>query len=166
MRGGSCRACLCGLGGWEWEKMLCGMGRVKLNPPHTSPLPSLTHIYVAITKWIGKSIYDTNYICYHIAFPTTPSFSCPMAEMSVTNTTASLQSFPKSPLCSLSTTKFNSPYHPSAIVSPIPRFCLITKYNSFCFSAAVVKAASSSHANTKDPMLPPYNVLITGGSKG
>uniref|UniRef100_M1AZY0 Short-chain dehydrogenase n=1 Tax=Solanum tuberosum TaxID=4113 RepID=M1AZY0_SOLTU len=86
--------------------------------------------------------------------------------MSVTNTTASLQSFPKSPLCSLSTTKFNSPYHPSAIVSPIPRFCLISKYNSFCFSAAVVKAASSSHANTKDPMLPPYNVLITGGSKG
>ncbi|KAL3330431.1 hypothetical protein AABB24_034329, partial [Solanum stoloniferum] len=111
-------------------------------------------------------IYDTNYICYHIAFPTSPSFSSPMAEMSVTNTTASLQSFPKSPLCSLSTTKFNSSYRPSAIVSPIPRFCLISKYNSFRFSAAVVKAASSPHANTKDPMLPPYNVLITGGSKG
>ncbi|XP_015076120.1 chlorophyll(ide) b reductase NOL, chloroplastic isoform X2 [Solanum pennellii] len=87
-----------------------------------------------------------------------------MAEMSVT--TASLQSFPKSLLCSLSTRKFNSSFHPSAILSPISRFCLISKFNSFRFSAAVVKAASSPHANTKEPMLPPYDVLITGASKG
>lgn len=100
----------------------------------------------------------------HIGFLTTPSFFSPMAEMSVT--TASLQSFPKSLLCSLSTRKFNSSFHPSAILSPISRFCLISKFNSFRFSAAVVKAASSPHANTKEPMLPPYDVLITGASKG
>ncbi|XP_055820178.1 chlorophyll(ide) b reductase NOL, chloroplastic isoform X2 [Solanum dulcamara] len=87
-----------------------------------------------------------------------------MAEMSVP--TASLQSFPKSPLCSPSTRKFNSSYDRSTILSPIPRFCLISKYNSFRFCAAAVKAASSPRRNTKEPMLPPYNVLITGGSKG
>ncbi|KAM3379051.1 chlorophyll(ide) b reductase NOL, chloroplastic [Capsicum galapagoense] len=89
-----------------------------------------------------------------------------MAEMSVPTT--SLQSFTKSPLCSFSTRKFNSSYGRSAIVFPRPRFCLISKYNSFRFCAALVKAAtaSSSQRNKTEPMLPPYNVLITGGSKG
>ncbi|KAF3676781.1 Chlorophyll(ide) b reductase NOL, chloroplastic [Capsicum annuum] len=89
-----------------------------------------------------------------------------MAEMSVPTT--SLQSFTKSPLCSFSTRKFNSSYGRSAIVSPRPRFCLISKYNSFRFCAALVKAAtaSSPQRNKTEPMLPPYNVLITGGSKG
>ncbi|PHT74305.1 hypothetical protein T459_21582 [Capsicum annuum] len=88
-----------------------------------------------------------------------------MAEMSVPTT--SLQSFTKSPLCSFSTRKFNSSYGRSAIVSPRPRFCLISKYNSFRFCAALVKAAtaSSPQRNKTEPMLPPYNVLITGGSK-
>ncbi|PHT53009.1 Respiratory burst oxidase -like protein A [Capsicum baccatum] len=56
----------------------------------------------------------------------------------------------------------------SAIVSPRPRFFLISKCNSFRFCAAVVKAAaaSSPQRNKTEPMLPPYNVLITGGSKG
>lgn len=87
-----------------------------------------------------------------------------MAELSVP--TASLQSFPKSPLCLLSTRKFNSSYDHSAIVSPTSRFCLISKYNSFRFCAAVVKAASSPQKNRTEPMVPPYNVLITGSSKG
>ncbi|MCE5166042.1 hypothetical protein HAX54_014300 [Datura stramonium] len=89
-----------------------------------------------------------------------------MAEMSVP--VASLQSFPKSPLCSLSTRKFNSSYGlwvSSATASPSPRFCLISTYNSFRFCAAVVNAASSPQRNRKESMVPPYNVLITGGSK-
>ncbi|KAJ8538597.1 hypothetical protein K7X08_027818 [Anisodus acutangulus] len=81
--------------------------------------------------------------------------------------TASLQSFTKSPLCSLlSTTKFNSLWVSSAVVSPSPTFCLKSKYNSFRFCAAVVKASSSPQTNRMEPMVPPYNVLITGGSKG
>ncbi|XP_060178445.1 chlorophyll(ide) b reductase NOL, chloroplastic [Lycium barbarum] len=81
--------------------------------------------------------------------------------------TASLQSFPKSR--PLSSTKFNCNlwFSSSAILSPSPAsFCLKSKYNnSFRF---LVKAASSSspQSNRKEPMVPPYNVLITGGSKG
>ncbi|MCD9639342.1 hypothetical protein HAX54_023782 [Datura stramonium] len=49
---------------------------------------------------------------------------------------------------------------------PAPGFCLISTYNSFRFCAAVVNAASSPQRNRKESMVPPYNVLITGGSKG
>ncbi|XP_009796254.1 chlorophyll(ide) b reductase NOL, chloroplastic [Nicotiana tabacum] len=89
-----------------------------------------------------------------------------MAEMSVPTT--SIQFFPKSALCSLSTRKFNPHdlWVSSAIVSPSPRFCLKSKYNSLPFCAAAVKAASSSEKTQTEPMIPPYNVLITGGSKG
>lgn len=34
------------------------------------------------------------------------------------------------------------------------------------FSSQIVYAESSSSSNTREPMLPPYNVLITGSTKG
>ncbi|CAN4076846.1 unnamed protein product [Withania somnifera] len=80
--------------------------------------------------------------------------------------TASPQAFPKSPSFLLSARKFNSSYDRSAIVSPSPRFYLISKYNSFRCCAAVVEAASSPQKNRTESMVPPYNVLITGASKG
>lgn len=34
------------------------------------------------------------------------------------------------------------------------------------FNSQIVNAESSSTSNTREPMLPPYNVLITGSTKG